>query len=271
MSHRIDNEDRRCHSQPLVQGSLLGSSEWATSHAGNLTWMDRHRAGSVPDPLAGVARTGSSGRESLSEPPDPSEVEQIETPSEQRLFKVLFVCTGNIHRSVMGERLMRSRVRPRLPVAIRSSGTEAAVDHAIGEYSAIALKELGANPDGHKPQQLQASVATSADLILTAEIEHRQIVLLEAPAALRRTFSLREFVRLAARVEPLKPSDPFDVQAVRAQVLQVSAQRGLAPRAAGSEDIADPVGASLKETRQRALEIAECVEVIISMLGLGSL
>jgi protein-tyrosine phosphatase len=198
-------------------------------------------------------------------------VKEIETPTEQRLFKVLFVCTGNIHRSVMGERLMRSRIQPRLPVAIRSSGTEAAVDHPIGEYTAIALKELGADPERHKPQQLQANVAASADLILTAEIAHREIVLLQAPAALRRAFSLREFARLAEQVEPLKPVVPFDVEAVRAQVLRVSAQRGLAPRATRSEDIADPVGASLAETRERAREIAECVDVVVSTLGLGAL
>ncbi len=197
--------------------------------------------------------------------------DQLELPAEASLFKVLFVCTGNLHRSVMGERLMRSRIRPDLPVAIRSAGTQAAVDQPIGEYSAIALKELGVDPEGHQPQQLMPVVAATADLILTAEIEHRQIVLLDAPATLRRIFSLREFQRLAENVEPLKPSDPFDVDAVRAQVLEVSAQRGLARRATRSEDIADPVRASMSETRERAKEIAQCVDAVIDTLGLGLL
>jgi protein-tyrosine phosphatase len=233
--------------------------------------MSKHRAGSVPDRVEGAALTGTAGQESLFEPPATPEVKQIEPPKADALFKVLFVCTGNIHRSVMGERLMRSRIRPRLPVPIRSAGTQAAVDYPIGEYSAIALKELGADPEDHKPQQLQAAVAASADLILTAELEHRQIVLLETPSALRRTFSLREFARLAEQVEPLRPTDPFDIDTLRAQVLLVSAQRGLAPRTTRSEDIADPVGASLKETRQRASEIAECVDVVIRTFGLGSI
>jgi protein-tyrosine phosphatase len=231
--------------------------------------MGRHRAGSVPDRAGGSAANGPSAQESLFERLDAPEVKQIETPTAQALFKVLFVCTGNIHRSVMAERLMRSRIRPGLPVAIRSAGTQAGVDYPIGEHSAVALKELGADPEGHKPQQLQAAVAASADLILTAEIAHRQIVLLETPAALRRAFSLREFARLVEHIEPLKPSDPFDLDAVRVQVLQVSAQRGLARQPTRSEDIADPVGASLNETRERAREIAECVDIVIGALGLG--
>jgi protein-tyrosine phosphatase len=232
--------------------------------------MGRHRAGIVPERTGGATPAGTSGEGSRFEPLDRSGLQQIEMPNEKRLFKVLFVCTGNIHRSVMGERLMRSRVRRDWPIAVRSAGTQAVVDHPIGEYSALALKELGGNPEGHKARQLVTTVAASADLILTAEVAHRQMILLETPAALRRTFSLLEFARLAEQVEPLKLSEPFDIDAVRAQVLQVSAQRGLARPPTRSEDIADPVGASLKETRRRARQIAECVDIVIGTLGLGN-
>jgi protein-tyrosine phosphatase len=232
--------------------------------------MGRHRAGIVPERMGGATPAGTAGQGSLFEPLETAGVQQVEVSAEERLFKVLFVCTGNIHRSVMGERLMRSRVRPGWPVAVRSAGTQAVVDHPIGEYSAIALKELGGNPEGHKARQLVTPVAASADLILTAEVAHRQIILLETPAALRRTFSLLEFARLAEQVEPLKLFERLDIDAVRAQVLQVSAQRGLARQPTQPEDIADPVGATLKETRQRARQVAECVDIVIGTLGLGN-
>ncbi|MFN2560552.1 MAG: low molecular weight phosphatase family protein, partial [Jatrophihabitans sp.] len=38
-------------------------------------------------------------------------------------FAVLFVCTGNVCRSPLAERLMRARLAPGLPVAVSSAGT----------------------------------------------------------------------------------------------------------------------------------------------------
>ena len=146
---------------------------------------------------------------------------------------------------------------------------QAAVDQEIGPFSAVALTDFGADPTGHVPRQLRPEFALAADLILTAELEHRRIVLNDAPSVLRRIFSLREFARLASHVEPLDPAQPFDVEELRAQVLRISAQRGLVPRATSSEDIADPVRASLSETRQRAREIADAVDAVVISLGLS--
>lgn len=233
--------------------------------------MGRHRAGSAPERAETTAPAARTRQEQAVDDVGTAVVERLEMRADPSVFRVLFVCTGNLHRSVMGERLMKSRIRPDLPIAIRSAGTQAAVDFPIGEFSAIALKELGADPEGHTPQQLVPAFAASADLILTAELEHRQLVLVETPAALRRVFSMREFARLAEQVEPLKGSATYDVEALRAHVLEVSAQRGVAKRATRSEDIADPVRASLKETRERAHEIAECVDAVIESLGLGPL
>ena len=193
----------------------------------------------------------------------------IVAPIEARPFQVLFVCTGNIHRSVMGERLLVRRMRPGLPVIATSAGTQAAVDQEIGSFSAIALTDFGADATGHVPRQLRPDFALAADLILTAELEHRRIVLNDTPSVLRRIFSLREFARLASHVDPLDPAQPLDVKELRAQVLRISAQRGLVPRATSSEDIADPVRASLSETRERAREIAGCVDVVVVSLGLN--
>jgi protein-tyrosine phosphatase len=233
----------------------------------------KHRAGVGPDRNEQHALFDANT--SMHDVPPPAiedwVVDEGAKPDVVMQYKVLFVCTGNIHRSVMGERLMRSRVRLSLPIAIRSAGTQAVVDHPIGEFSAIALEQLGADSTHHKARQLMPAIAASADLILTAEMKHRQLIFIDTPSALRRVFSLHEFARLAEKVEPLKPSDPCDIEALKAQVFQVSAQRGVARRATRSEDIADPVRASLKETHERAREIAECVDTVIDTLGLGAL
>jgi protein-tyrosine phosphatase len=184
-------------------------------------------------------------------------------------FGVLFVCTGNICRSPMAERLFAARL-PALPteldVAATSAGTRAVVGHGIDTPSLIALRELGGDSSGHVARMFTGALAESADLVLTADSGHRAQVVQAVPLAFRKTFTMREFARLGAGLGPLPEASE---DALRARVADVAARRGWADTAApGADEIGDPFGATLAVARSCATSVADAVDGVIAALGL---
>jgi protein-tyrosine phosphatase len=182
-------------------------------------------------------------------------------------FTVLFVCTGNICRSPLGERLLESRLDGSVPIRVTSAGTAAVVGMGIDAPSARALRDLGVVGDGHVAQQLTAGHITEAGLILTAESVHRSTILRVDPLAFRKTFTMREFGRLGAASPPL--TEPPTTERLRSRVAEVAGQRGLvdAP-AAGEDEIPDPFGAPFEMARLTATNISVAVDAVVAALGL---
>ena len=186
------------------------------------------------------------------------------------MFSVLFVCTGNICRSPVGERLFRARIA--VPtIAAASAGTGALVGYGIDGPSALVLKEFGVDPDGHQARALSKELAHAADLILTAESSHRTMVLNSEPILFRRTFTMREFGRLGANLGPII-GPPSDDALLRERVARVSAQRGwVEPAGPGMDEIGDPYGGGLDQARLTANQVSDAVNSVIASLGLSVL
>ena len=183
-------------------------------------------------------------------------------------FDVLFICTGNICRSPMAERLFLARVAAAAPVRAGSAGTSGLVGHAMDRPSASVLHELGAEATGHVARRLTAAMAESAHLVLTAESDHRAAVLRLAPMAFRRTFTLREFARLGTSAAVPRPSPTADD--LRTRVGEIAGLRGFTPPAeAGADEIGDPFGAPMAEVRRVGAQISDAVDAAISALGLA--
>ena len=168
------------------------------------------------------------------------------TPVHAPAFTVLVVCTGNICRSPLAERLGSAHLGPLLadPAVLRleSAGTRAVAGSAMDPASARVLQALGGDPEGVRARQLTDRIAASADLTLTMTRDHRRDVLSRAPRALARTFTLREAAGLLELLGPdvdLPGEDP----AVRARALvkQMAATRARRP-GGGSDDVPDPIG-----------------------------
>jgi len=122
-------------------------------------------------------------------------------------FSILYVCTGNICRSPFAELLTRALLDAALghqedQVSVASAGTCGMVGHAMDATAAAELRARGVDADGFRARALRRSLIQDADLVLTATLAHRQLVLEEEPRALRRTFTIREFADLVRITDP---------------------------------------------------------------------
>lgn len=178
-------------------------------------------------------------------------------------FRVLHVCTGNICRSPMAERLMRAGLEQRLNGAagaflIESAGTWG---HSGAPMEPHALTTLaGYDVDGadFRARELVAEHVVGADLVLTATREHRAAAVVLHPRAASRTFTIREFSRLVSAVD--QADLPTGDERARALVKAAAAKRGMVPPDhPRDDDLDDPYGAP-------ASAFAVCAELIDATL-----
>jgi protein-tyrosine phosphatase len=177
-------------------------------------------------------------------------------------FTVLVVCTGNISRSPMTELLMRAWSDPRADLEVSSAGVGALVGEVMDPAAASVMSQLGLDPSRHRARQFQPAMAASADLVLTAERHHLEAVLEQAPTALRRAFTIKEFARIAPHLQPGQP---------REVVAQAAALRGLVPRPSdpAEDDVADPHRQPTSVSRETAAQLTVAVRAILDALGLS--
>ena len=79
---------------------------------------------------------------------------------------ILVICTGNICRSPIGERLLR-RLLP--SKRIDSAGVGALVNHAADESAIRVAEKYGLSLDGHRGAKFTSALARQYDLLLVME------------------------------------------------------------------------------------------------------
>jgi protein-tyrosine phosphatase len=178
-------------------------------------------------------------------------------------FRILFVCTGNMCRSPLAERLTASWLSRAgtAAIGVASAGTHAVVGAPMYGDSATVLRRLGGDASGFTARQLTGQIIDDADLILTAARMHREIVIGLRPAAAARTFTLREFAGLVAAAGPGMIADNGDV-AARARALTDAASLARAELAGcppGKFDVPDPVGRPMAVQEETAALIAGAI------------
>lgn len=185
---------------------------------------------------------------------------------------VLVVCTGNVCRSPLLERLLQREVDAAHgagAVAVRSAGTRALVGSAMDDRSAQLLRRLGGDPEGFAARSLTDQVVAGADLVLTATPEHRSDVVRLDPRALRRTFTVHEFAALADAVPARdRPGWEDPAEALAGLARSARAQRGTVGRPSSS-GLVDPYRRSDEVYAALEQQVREVLPALARALGQG--
>lgn len=93
------------------------------------------------------------------------------------MFKILFICTDNIGRSLIAEYILKDWLRKnnRNDIEVSSAGTNA--DSDISSFCMAhldRLKEMGIETAGHKRTQVTKELFENCDLAIVMEEEHRR-------------------------------------------------------------------------------------------------
>ncbi|WP_167760422.1 hypothetical protein [Blastococcus sp. CT_GayMR16] len=183
-------------------------------------------------------------------------------------FTLLLVCTGNICRSALAERLGRAYLDEVLgaqagAVRLVSAGTQGVVGSAMHPHSDLVLRGYGAAGGDFRAQQLTESIAAQADLVLSMTRTHRREVLRLNPRGLARTFTLREAADLLGLLGEHAPDGRgFDERA--RGLVQAMAEVRSRRTADDNDDVPDPISGPV-EAHEEAGELI--VGTLLPILG----
>ncbi|NAZ81405.1 low molecular weight phosphatase family protein [Kineococcus sp. R8] len=181
---------------------------------------------------------------------------------------VLVVCTGNVCRSPVTERLLRQGLDARRVsgVTVGSAGTDARAGEPMTAEAASIVVRAGGDPTGHAARPLSDRLLAEADLVLVATRAHRTSVVQRRPALLRRAVTIREAGRLALLLAPgLVGRSPAERWCELASSLAVARGRWPAPHPA-DDDVEDPYRRDAATYARVGLQVQAAVTSVLAAL-----
>ncbi len=254
----------------LTAGTPAGTADVAVAECRTMSAAIRAALRMIKPPIAihrALLRSAPSMARSLTTifgAPVQSAVESSEEcPALSNLeqFRIFCVCTGNICRSPVAERLLAVRLGP--GVVVSSGGTYGVLGAPISPPMARLLGEAEIASADFSARRVTPEELRAADLVLTMTKEQRRDVVDLAPAVVRRAFTLREFARLLDGLEP--DELPGGTSAERLRVAVRSAATRRSPSAA--DEIDDPYGGSEADYIRAFGEIDDAVTTIARIAG----
>lgn len=192
-------------------------------------------------------------------------------------LRVLVVCTGNICRSPLAEVFLRARLS--VPgVRVSSAGTHALVGHEMTEPAQRIALDHGADPhatSAHRAQLLVETMVASSDLVLTMTRAQRSHTVQLVPSALRRTFTVREFARLAQTLpdgELSATASADDTAGARLRQLArtITEQRGIHHGAPEDDDVIDPYRQPFSVYETSAAQLIPALTQVTRVVGIAA-
>lgn len=90
--------------------------------------------------------------------------------------QILFVCTGNIFRSLTAHVALKALLAERSEIDIASAGTDD-FPHVVRPYTASYLRSRGYDVSGHRRRTLTREILDRADLAVAMSTDHRALIL----------------------------------------------------------------------------------------------
>lgn len=178
-------------------------------------------------------------------------------------FRILAVCTGNICRSPMVERLLQSALGNIAPgeFEVSSAGTGALVDRPMDPQVAGFVHVFDGVSEGFRARQLEERILDGKDLVLALTREHRGRVIEMAPQLLRKTFTLREFARLLTELDgDTSVSGPQRWRSILPKVVRA---RTVHPSDPSHDDVVDPYRRPDEVYQQMVRELVPAVKTLV--------
>lgn len=167
-------------------------------------------------------------------------------------MSILFVCTGNICRSPIGERVLTGLAgRAGVPVTSTSAGVGALNGQPIHPHASAVLVENGYDAAGFESRYLRPPMLVESDLVLCMSREHRAVAQQMAPARWKRVFTLTEFAALC------------DLGALP----EIIAGRGRLDPNSDLLDIVDPMGRPREDFDRVFAEVEPKVTAVVAWLA----
>ena len=179
-------------------------------------------------------------------------------------MRVLFICTGNICRSPMGELLFRTYTQG-TSLEIGSAGTHSLVGHGIDPSSKALMYAVGIDSSQFRSTQLTQDIADNSDLILCFEPEQRHNIVIIAPTALPYTFTLTDFSNMCAYCAQHNMITGATIQERLQSVIDQSMQ--IRPMLPPSATIPDPYRKNFEAFRSAARATNDAIRNILRSIS----
>lgn len=170
------------------------------------------------------------------------------------MAQMLFICTGNVCRSAYAEREAARIVPGDAGWEFASAGVAALAGRPMDQLMADELAARGGDPAGFVARQIDRGIIGDADLIVGMEAYHRQVVLDDHPALVRRTFTLGQLAGIVQGFPELSGADLVEA---------VGARRH---RVRDEDDIADPYRRGPQPAAHAAAQISDLLDQILPRL-----
>ena len=119
-------------------------------------------------------------------------------PSGGHMPNILFVCTGNMHRSPIAaavfQRDLSRNLDDRSDWQVLSAGTWATADLPAEERTRRFAEKLGLDLSQHRSQRIDENLLANADLVVVMESGHKEALGVEFPKYKDRVVLLSELI-----------------------------------------------------------------------------